>query len=434
MLERGSDLWFRLRHSRLVDNIVALYVVHFANYLLPLITVPYTVRVLTPSGYGLAAFALSFAGFFGIIADYAFGYTATRAIAVHRDSRQEVSRIVSQVMFTKAVLLANCAWVFWLLKALVAKLHGNNLVMWMAFLYIAALTLTPGWLYQGLEELRFSSRVSLVPRVAYVPALFLFVRHPADVWKWMVLQTAVASVAAGTLWLHAWLRLGVSWVRPRWADLETQMREGFSLFVSQAATTAYITGNTFILGMFTNVTVAGYFAAADRIMRVVFGLLGPVTQAVYPRASQLAASSREAALQLTRKTLFLMGAVGLGMSACLFVGAPWLVPVVLGPRFLPSVTIMQILSPVPFLVALSTVLGGQVMVPFKHDTPFTLILVSAGMFNLVMASLLAQHWQGNGMALSVTCSEVLVAAGMFLYLSRRGLMPALRRRPEAAGA
>ncbi len=56
----------------MVDNAVAHYVVHFANYLLPLITVPYTVRVLTPSGYGLGAFAVSFAGFFGTVADYGF--------------------------------------------------------------------------------------------------------------------------------------------------------------------------------------------------------------------------------------------------------------------------------------------------------------------------------------------------------------------------
>ena len=49
----------------MVDNAVAHYVVHFANYLLPLITVPYTVRVLTPSGYGLGVFAVYFPAFSG---------------------------------------------------------------------------------------------------------------------------------------------------------------------------------------------------------------------------------------------------------------------------------------------------------------------------------------------------------------------------------
>lgn len=55
LTERAATVWFRLRHSRLLDNVVALYVVLFANYLLPLITGPYIVRVLSPSGYGLGS-------------------------------------------------------------------------------------------------------------------------------------------------------------------------------------------------------------------------------------------------------------------------------------------------------------------------------------------------------------------------------------------
>jgi len=429
-VERASAVWFRLRHSRLVDNVVALYVVHFANYLLPLITVPYTVRVLTPSGYGLGAFAVSFAGFFGTLADYGFNLTASRAVAVNRSNRHEVSRIASQVVFTKAVMLANCAGLFWLLIWAVPKLHGNDLVMWMGFLQMALGTFSPFWLYQGLEELRYSSRVNLAARVAYVPALFVFVRHPGDIWKWMVLQAVVGAISAGVLWFHACLRLGVGWTRPHWIDVKTQLREGFSLFVSQAAVKAYTSGNTFILGMFTNMTMAGYYSAAERVVQMVLALLGPVTQAVYPRASQLAASSRQAALQLTRKMLLFMGTVGLGMSAGVLVAAPWLVPIFLGARFRPSITIMQILSPLPFLIALSNVLGIQVMVPFKRDVAFTVILVAAGLFNLGMASLLAPHWQGKGMAFSVTCSEFLVTAAMFLYLGRRRLSPLIRLDPE----
>jgi PST family polysaccharide transporter len=413
-----------------VDNVVALYVVQFANYLLPLITVPYTVRVLTPSGYGLGAFAISFATFFGTIADYGFNLTASRAVAVNRDSRQEVSRIATQVVFTKLVMLAICAVAFWLLIWAVPKLRGNDLIMWMGFLQVALLSYSPFWLYQGLEELRFCSRVNLAARVAYVPALFLYVRQPADIWKWMVLQAAVAGISTGILWFHACLWLGVGWTRPRWSDLKTQLREGFSLFVSQAAVKAYTSGNTFILGMFTNVTVAGYYSAAEKVVQVFLGLLGPVSQAVYPRASQLAASSRQAALELTRKVLLFMGTAGLGMSAGILVAAPWFVPILLGARFLPSVSIMQILSPLPFLIALSNVLGIQVMVPFKRDVAFTVILVAAGLFNLGMAALLAPHWQGNGMAFSVSCSEFLVTVSMFLYLWHRRLVPPLGAQPE----
>ncbi len=432
-IERAAGLWLRLRRSRIVDNAVALYVVHLANYLLPLITVPYVVRVLTPSGYGLGAFAVSFASFFGTVTDYGFNLTATRAVSVNRDNHHRVSRIASQVVVTKAVILGHCVGLFWLLIWAVPKLRGNNIVMWMGFLQMTMGSLSPFWLYQGLEELRFSSRVTLAVRVAYVPALFLFVRRPADTWKWMLLQALVAVVSAGILWLNACLRLGVGWVRPRWTDLHTQLREGFSLFVSQGAIKAYTSGNTFILGMFTNVIIAGYFSAGERVVQMVLGLLWPVSQAVYPRAVQLASSSRGAALQLTRKVILFMGTAGFALSVGVLVAAPWAVPILLGARFLPSITIMQILSPLPFLIALSNVLGIQIMVPFKHDVAYTVIIVGAGLFNLGMSSLLATHWQGNGMALSVTFSELLVTTAMFWYLGRRRLSPFVRVEPEVVG-
>ena len=73
------------------------------------------------------------------------------------------------------------------------------------------------------------------------------------------------------------------------------------------------------------------------------------------------------------------------------------------------------------------------MVPFKHDVAYTVIIVGAGLFNLGMSSLLATHWQGNGMALSVTFSELLVTTAMFWYLGRRRLSPFFRVEPEVVG-
>jgi PST family polysaccharide transporter len=109
------------------------------------------------------------------------------------------------------------------------------------------------------------------------------------------------------------------------------------------------------------------------------------------------------------------------------------VPILLGAKFHASITIMQILSPLPFLIAVSNVLGIQIMIPFKHDVAFALILVAAGLLNLGMASLLAPHWQGNGMAVSVAFSELLVTAAMFWYLGRRRLLPLVPLQPEVAG-
>jgi len=47
--------------GRTAQNLLALYGVQFANYLLPLLTLPYLARVLGPSGFGVLAVGQSLA-------------------------------------------------------------------------------------------------------------------------------------------------------------------------------------------------------------------------------------------------------------------------------------------------------------------------------------------------------------------------------------
>jgi PST family polysaccharide transporter len=427
--------WLQFRRSRLVRNTLALYGSFLANALAPLITVPYTARVLKPAGYGAAVFALSLAGFAGVVAAYGFGLTASREISINRGNLEIVSRVASEVASVELFLLSLCLPIYWVVLTLVPRLRPEVADVWVAFAVVAFTTLSPTWLYQGMEELHLSARVDVIFKLAYIPALVLFVRKPGDSSAWLTLQAVMAGLECAWLWAYARARLGVRWIFPQWQGIARQLRRGFAIFCSQSAVAMYTSGNVFILGMLTNVTVAGYYGAAERLVKAAMNAWKPLQTAVFPRASQLAVESREAAVRFAEKVLFLQGGMGALLSAGLLAGAPWIIPFAFGREFEPSVAVLEVLSVLPFLIAVSNVLGIQVMVPFNRDRAFALILLAAGMLNLGMGALLAPRWQASGMALSVAFSEFLVTGGMFFYLRRSGLSPFMNpRNPQAETA
>ena len=64
--------------SSVAKNAASLYVIQSANYILPLITIPYLVRVLGPAGFGAVAFCQSLIAYFMIFVDYGFAWPARK--------------------------------------------------------------------------------------------------------------------------------------------------------------------------------------------------------------------------------------------------------------------------------------------------------------------------------------------------------------------
>src|SRR4051812_12267388 len=84
-----------------VHNLFATYGLYCSNYLLALVTVPYLVRVLGPSDWGLVAFVQAFGGYLLQLVEFGFGYSGTREVARHRESIDKLAEILASVLGAK---------------------------------------------------------------------------------------------------------------------------------------------------------------------------------------------------------------------------------------------------------------------------------------------------------------------------------------------
>lgn len=409
--------------STLGRNILSLYGLQFANYILPLVTVPYLVRVLGPERFGAVAFGQGLMAYFTLVVNYGFDWSATRTISVQREDREAVSRTASSVWAAKALLCLGSFLVMMVLVQTVPRLHEEAILLYLLFGIVVGNVLFPTWLFQGLERMVAISVINFVMRLLTTISVFGLIRQPSDFLNYAVLLS-VQWIGAGVLgiWVsNKSLQTPFRW--PGWHSIITILADGWVLFLSTGAVALYTTGNSFILGMLTDNTVVGYYSAAERLVKTAQRLLTPITQAVYPRFSKMAVETPSTMLAWARRGLILQSGVGFILSALLFLGASIITQWVLGNAYGPAVDIMRLLAPLPLLISIGSSFGQFVMLPFHRDRARLFIFAGAGIINILLAFLLTSHWKGEGMAIAVLSSELIVTVSFLVYVKKQGISP-----------
>jgi polysaccharide transporter, PST family len=406
----------RVRASSLAQNTAALYGIHFTTLLLPLVTIPYLARILRPEGWGLVVFCQSFAAWLSLVLEYGFSLSATRMVAKVRTDRGRVAAVVSGVVGARGLLLMVLTSVASVTYLAIPAFRAHPTYLFWAWLLAVAQGLSPFWYFQGMERMRLFAMIEVVCKVAATIGVFLLVRQPLDGWIVLALGSgaALTSVAAGTVLIYREVR----WLAPRWATTIEVVRHGWPLFAFRGASGLYMQATPFMVGLFAGPAAAAFFGGAEKIVRAGVGLIQPISQAIYPRVSHLMTSNREAAAQLLRITLPVIAGMGLLLGASVELSAATLVHLLLGPGYESAVPVLRILSILPPVIAVATVLGIQWALPMGHDRKLLAYVVGAGTLNVVGALLLVPRFGAAGMAFAVGLAETSVALNL-LWLAWR---------------
>ena len=407
--------------KRLTENFLSLSALQVVNYLLPLITLPYLVRVLGPEKFGLVAFAQAFIMYFVILTDYGFNLSATREVSINREKEGRVAEIFSSVMVVK-FLLGTLSLLFLILILIFIPKFRDD---WLVYVFTSGIVLGnilfPVWFFQGMERMKYITILNIVAKVIFTACIFIFIRKTED-YLYVPLINSMGFLVAGGLSLRIVSKnFGIKFILPSFEAIKHQLKEGWHIFISTAAISLYTISNTFILGLFTNNTIVGYYSAAEKIVRAVQGLLTPVSQTIYPYISKLASESKERALNFIRRLVKLVGAGTFILSLLLFILAAPIVNIVLGKQYQPSIIVLQILAFLPFIIGLSNIFGIQTMLTFNLKRAFSKILISAGLLNITLALILAPLYQHIGVSIAVLTTEIFVTLSMFIYLEKRGI-------------
>lgn len=404
----------------LLENFLSLFFLQIANYVAPLITIPYLVRVLGPEMYGIVSAAQYLIQYFVILTDYGFNFSATRLISIHRDDIKQLSKIFSSVILIKLTLLI-VSFILLGLILLFYSRYGNYWELYLiTFSLVAGNVLFPQWLFQGLEKMRLISITNVVTKLIFLAGIFVFIQSSDD-YLWVPILLGMGYLVSGFFALiYLRFKLGIRFIFPSLADVIWQLKDGWHLFLSTISATLYINSNGFLLDIITqNPVWVGYYAAGEKVVRAITAAFIPLTTALYPFITKKIYENKKAGITLFFKFLKWVAVGGFVASILTFTLGENLSSIVLGKNFLESTSVIQILAVIPFFGTIGSMVTYQLFINIGLKHIITRILIVAFSLDIILNFVLIPKYGYNGAAIALAVTEVFCPLAFLTYYKFR---------------
>lgn len=385
--------------------------------LIPFLTYPYLIRILGKETYGLVVFAQAVVGYFVILVGFGFPITATKEVSIHRNNKEKLSEIISSVLIIKLILFVISLGILGALLHFIPQAKGYEtlffLSMWMCIYDI----IFPGWYFQGIEQMKYVTVISIIMRLIFLGLIFIFIKSPAD-YLYVPFLYGVGSLAAGSISLFIVFRnhkIRFCW-QP-YSNLKYFLKDSLPIFISNVSSNIYISTNKIVIGAFLGMEEVSFYDLAEKITSLLKTPQGILVQSLFPKIS------KEKNLNFIKRIFKFSIITNLGIFLILIFSSNYIVLILGGKAMLPSTIFVIIMAITVPLNTISTIFGVLLLIANGFNKIFSRIIVTAGFFYLAQIITLWFFFEFTILTVLVITitTELYVSISMFYKCRKLGL-------------
>ena len=385
-------------------NTFFLYIMTGAKFVLPLIITACLTRRLGPDAYGVISYLTPVMGYFILLFDFGFNFSATKKIAQHRADPVLIEKTIASVYTAKILLVLAGFLPLMLLLLCIDLLRQYVLLTVLYYLSTAAQIFIPDFLYRGLEKMEGVTTRYILAKLITAVLIFLAVRDDGGLIL-VPLAYLIGTVAAALHTNHHMVKkLGYRVALGGLREAAAELRESGIYFVSTFASTALSVTSTFVMGIVGMPTAQiAYWGVAFQVVQAVQAMYDPITTSIYPH---VAGKRDHKFVLLITLCLLPLVAAGCVLLYCL---AGLAVKIIAGSAYLAAVPVLQALTPMLLFSFVAQMLGFPLLGALgrERQASFT-TLVAAGAQILGLVGLaLSHHFTLLSLALLRNVTELI---------------------------
>lgn len=400
----------------IASNSIYLALIKGATYLVPLIIIPYLLKVVGVENYGRYVLAYSVIMYLMIIVDYGFQFTGTRNVAITKNIN-DLSKLFSSIFYARLLLAFFSSFIL-IIIGLIIKVDLSLYIYGCGVLIGKALL--PVWLFQGKEKMQYITIVAIIPKIVTVILVLIFVKSKSD-YVYLTLFDSIGFLISGVVgFMFAFLLFKVKLGKINLNDIKYQLKDGWQVFLSTVMISFYRQANVIILSIVGNYTVVGYYSVAEKIIKAIQTISTPVTQAIFPYFSRKFNSNEEKQKFVTQflnwGRYFAIGFVLLAIG--MMISSNFIVKLYIGDGFEKVSVNLMILSPVIVVGFLNYYYGIIGFINMGYQKYFNKAIVIASLFNITACFVLGYLLQDNGASISLLLAEIILFVIITYYFRK----------------
>ncbi len=253
--------------------------------LFPMITFPYTVRVLGTEEYGRYSFAVSFVSYFALIASFGISKFAVREGTRVRDDGRAINKLCSDLLsFNSVTTLAAYAALLLITFGFGSISRYSTLILAQS-LCIILTTVGMDWLNTIYEDFAYITVRFLIMHLVGLVLIFLFVKSPNDTLLYCVIMllSSYGGNLLNVFYLRRYVRVRVGFR----FDFKSILVPTSILFVHSIATTIYVNSDITMIGLYLNDYEAGVYSFASKLYNFIKHFFDALVIVAVPRLGYL---------------------------------------------------------------------------------------------------------------------------------------------------
>ena len=396
--------------QRLFLNFSYLSLLQIANYILPLITLPYLARVIGVYYFGIIAIGTAVVSYFQTITDYGFNYTSVRDIVRCKNDINEISKIVSTTIFARIFLMIISLVLLFIGFIFIPFLYENRIIILYTFLLIPGYVLFVDWFFQAMEDMKYITLFNVLSKFLFTIFVFLVIKEDVDYIYQPVLIAAGYFISSIFCLYIMNKKYHVKIYYPGFDIIISEIVKGFNMFVSIFLPTVYSNINILLLGNIKGANSLGIYSGGTKFTSISYNVISLFSRVFYPYLSRR--------LDMHYIYVIISFVISVFISLILFFGANIIVDVFLGKEFYETVLVLKILAFTPIAMSVMNSYGINFLVLRGKEKVLRNIVSVTSVVGIFLGVVGAIYYGYIGVAVCTLIIEFLRAFLVFIFAGK----------------